>query len=62
MTPRKQYSDEEVARIIDKEGFGYALLKYTSSDRIENPELRGAWDRAKAAIEELAAMLPDVEE
>jgi hypothetical protein len=59
MTPRKQYSDEEVGRIINKEGFGYALLKYTSSDRIANPKLRAAWERAKAALEELAAMLPE---
>jgi hypothetical protein len=57
---REQYSDEEVAAIINKEGYGYALLDYTSSDRIANPKVRAAWEKAKAALEELAALLPGI--
>ena len=57
-----KYSDADVADIVEEEGLCYAILAYTSADRIANPKLRAAWERAKSALKEVEALLEGARE
>jgi len=57
-----KYSDADVAEIVEEEGLGYAILAHTSADRIANPKLRAAWEKAKSALQEVEALLEGAQE
>lgn len=50
---------QEVYEIYEKEGHGYALESYLSSEHIENPELKILWENAANAIQKLTKYFED---
>lgn len=60
-----KHTNKEVYDIIDREGLGYSVLSYVSSDNIEDEKLAELWKIAGRALLDiknyLSMVLPDYE-
>ena len=52
-TQKRRYSAEDLARIVESEGLGYAIQGYVNPEQIEDPILRAVWTNAQEAMEEI---------
>jgi len=48
-----QYTNDQVADIIEKEGLGFAISDYMSGDAIQDPELAEMWSDCRALMHEI---------
>lgn len=48
---------KEVLECLCIEGWSYAITDYMSSNRIDDPEIKKAWDDAKKALNQLESKL-----
>ncbi len=52
-----KYSIEEVAKIVENEGLGYAITSYMSHDVIEDDKLAGLWKQASDVLTQIEKLL-----
>ena len=57
----KYENREDVRDKVDEEGLGYFIMYYTSADTMPDDELKEAFEKAKEALEEFKALLPESE-
>jgi len=48
---------QDVARIVENEGIGYAVQHYMSGDTIENDHLRKLWKECAVLLDEIDDIL-----
>lgn len=51
MPRRKQLTINDVERVVEREGFSYAVQHYLSDRDIKDPKLAALWKKARLALD-----------
>lgn len=57
MSKKRTMTNEQVARIVDREGLDYAVTAYMGSEDFEDRHLAMLWSRAREILDEITEIL-----
>lgn len=59
MSKKRTMTNEQVARIVDREGLDYAVTAYMGSEDFEDRYLAKLWDKAQKILREIEDILEE---
>jgi len=55
----EKYSNESLSYIVEHEGLDYAVTGYVTAEKIEDPEIRALWIKARDIMYNLEKLLEE---